>query len=529
MALGANILRLPGYRENLGRLWRLLTLFVWGGLVAGMIFPETQAQISTFPHTETFESGPGGWLSAGLINSWSYGTPSTGVISGCGQGNRCWCTNPGGLYYPRENSILVSPRYDLSSLSHPMLFFMLIWETEQTWDGVGIQYSTDNGANWFDFPVNSPPSCFKQNWFTHNFISWNDFPSNNPGWSGNVTNIVPGVGSCTNGGGPGNWVIASHCLTGMPGNLGDENNVRFRFTFGSGNVCEDEGAAIDFFTVQESPNVPDFSWLCSGVNTLDFEGRNLVSGCSAPWSAWQWEWDFGDSASGGSNRDSVASPTHAFSAPGSYSVKLISTNPCGRRDSVEQVVTVTGCILPVEGFELDGEFAGGKVELEWRVEREIGVAGYMVERSVDAEMYYEVGMVEAENGSGQATYQWTDWGIPEDAKAVFYRIRVRDLDGQEYEGAWIELEVDREDWELEVYPNPVWSGEILRIVWNLQKESHVRIRVIDLAGKEVVSEIKAFGRGIHEFEVPVAGWAAGLYSIQLSGEGVFQERKIWIR
>lgn len=485
---------------------------LWFMLCLLWIPQASKGQISTFPHTETFEAGTGGWLSAGLINSWGYGTPSTGVINRCGQGTGCWATNPGGLYYPRENSILVSPMYDLTALEHPMLFFMLIWETEQTWDGIGLQYSTDNGTNWLDFPRNSPASCFKQNWFTHSFVSWNDFPSNNPGWSGNVTNIIPGVGSCTNGGGPGNWVIASHCLTDLPGNLGDESQVRFRFTFGSGNVCEDEGAAIDFFTVLESPNVPDFSWLCSGPNTLDFEGRSLVSGCGAPWRGWDWRWDFGDPASGSANVDSIAAPNHAFSGPGSYTVKLVATNPCGSVDSLEQLVTVTGCVLPAEGVELTGVYRQGKGELEWRVERELGVRAYVLERAVPGGSFEAVTEVEAD---GSSAYRWTDWHLPIDAKSVFYRLRVWDFDGRQFVGDQVELSLPPAQFDLKVYPNPAYIGQQLTITLP-EITGQIQVSIRDIHGKMCFQG--SYAPEIPSLKIPLSPlhFSPGAYVISLS-------------
>jgi len=55
-----------------------------------------------------------------------------------------------------------------------------------------------------------------------------------------------------------------------------------------------------------------------------------------------WSWDFGDSASGGSNTSSSQNPTHAFSAAGSYTVTLTATNAVGNQSVSQTVVVAAG-------------------------------------------------------------------------------------------------------------------------------------------------------------------------------------------
>jgi PKD repeat protein len=52
-----------------------------------------------------------------------------------------------------------------------------------------------------------------------------------------------------------------------------------------------------------------------------------------------WTWDFGDPASGGANTSNAENPTHTFSAPGNYVVKLTVSNS-GGSSSTNQLVTV---------------------------------------------------------------------------------------------------------------------------------------------------------------------------------------------
>jgi PKD repeat protein len=52
-------------------------------------------------------------------------------------------------------------------------------------------------------------------------------------------------------------------------------------------------------------------------------------------------WNFGDPDSGGDNNSSEVSPTHAYTQPGTYSVKLVAVNGA-ESDSITQLVTISG-------------------------------------------------------------------------------------------------------------------------------------------------------------------------------------------
>src|SRR3954468_6404554 len=75
--------------------------------------------INSFPNTESFETSAGNWTSGGQASDWAWGTPNKALIRGGAVGQKCWIA--GGLiapaYNPAENSWLMSPCYDFSSLT----------------------------------------------------------------------------------------------------------------------------------------------------------------------------------------------------------------------------------------------------------------------------------------------------------------------------------------------------------------------------------------------------------------------------
>jgi gliding motility-associated-like protein len=54
----------------------------------------------------------------------------------------------------------------------------------------------------------------------------------------------------------------------------------------------------------------------------------------------QWQWDFGDPAAGETNTTDTQNPSHQFSGPGRYHVRLVTLDGCGERDTVHREVEV---------------------------------------------------------------------------------------------------------------------------------------------------------------------------------------------
>jgi gliding motility-associated-like protein len=54
----------------------------------------------------------------------------------------------------------------------------------------------------------------------------------------------------------------------------------------------------------------------------------------------QWQWNFGDQASGSNNTSTGQQPVHQFSGPGTYQVRLVTLNLCNEYDTVSKAVTV---------------------------------------------------------------------------------------------------------------------------------------------------------------------------------------------
>jgi len=271
---------------------------------------QCNAPINSFPYNENFEMNNGNWTRSSATH-WDWGSivPGTkNIITAAGQGQKCWIVGGlSGANYSSGNSYLTSPCFDFSTLVNPEISLKVIWETEFNYDGVHLEYSTDQGNTWLVLgSQNSNANCVGQNWYNTNSIR---FLNNTPAWSGSVLTV--GGGSCGSSGGSSQWLNAKHNLTSLAG----LNKVIFRFAFGAGTVCNSyEGFAIDEISIHEiPPATADFTYICNGNNAVSF--TNTPSYCQASFS-----WNFGDPPSGASNTSTLENPTHIFSGPGNFTV-----------------------------------------------------------------------------------------------------------------------------------------------------------------------------------------------------------------
>lgn len=327
---------------------KLTTLIVFYILI--FVF-KSNAQISTFPYFEDFETSNGGWVSGGTLNDWVWGTPSKPTITAAGGGSKCYIN--GGLnltgtgYNYDEVSYVISPTFNFSSLAYPWISFKLFWETEKKYDGGNLQYSLNGGTTWIRVGnIGDPIDCMNDNWYnTNNISKLVALDPSKTGWGGNhYPTTATGSGNsnatgtlCQLGSGSMAWVLAKHCLTGLAG----QPSVKFRITFGAGNTCNYyDGLAFDNILIQEGmANAPDFSSACANIpSTINF--TSILPSCPNP-TATTLTWNFGDPSSGSFNVSNIVNPSHTFSAPGVYTISLTQTGgPCNPPGIITHTVLI---------------------------------------------------------------------------------------------------------------------------------------------------------------------------------------------
>jgi PKD repeat protein len=249
------------------------------------------ATITTFPYDQSFDVANDGWSTGGTSSSWALGTPSCAVINAPASSPNSWKTNLTGNHNNGENSWVMSPCLNFSSLVNPAIEMDVFYKTSVL-ASVTIEASIDGGNSWFTIGASGDST----NWY-NGLLG---------GWNGNSAS----------------WLTSKHILDSTAG----QSDVRLRIAFNGGFIGTDEGFAFDNihiydcapaiagFTINQVGSVVTFTNTSSG-------GTSLL-------------WNFGDGTTSTSSN-----PVHVYAVNGQYHASLIIFNDCDM-DSTSVDITV---------------------------------------------------------------------------------------------------------------------------------------------------------------------------------------------
>ena len=218
--------------------------------------------INSFPYNEDWEVGTDdGWRHYGAGDEWELGYPAGPIIAGppptTPTSQYSWATDLDDVYEDGEDNFLESPCFDMTDLILPYVDFDIYWYTEDTYDGVQLEYSTDGGATWTLLGGIGTGD----NWYTNNAIALGYDPDlliYETGWVGYGTG----------------WQTAHHDV----GFLAGETDVKFRFRFASDGSVVYDGVAIDNFKISDPvPNDLGVTELVTPVSGAALTGSEVVS------------------------------------------------------------------------------------------------------------------------------------------------------------------------------------------------------------------------------------------------------------
>jgi hypothetical protein len=196
--------------------------------------------INQFPYHEGFENNNGNYYTTGKNSSWEWGTPAKTIIRKAANGARAWVTGLTNNYFNSETSYLVSPCFNLTGLTQPVLSFSHLYDIELDYDYTWVEYSTD-GKNW----VKLGNAGSGTNWYDNSTLN---------NWSISKTR----------------WHVASIDLPPLTG------NVRFRFVLSSDLGVTQEGVGIDDIRIHEKAGIAVFPFVSAPVSRT-VSGNDWVS------------------------------------------------------------------------------------------------------------------------------------------------------------------------------------------------------------------------------------------------------------
>lgn len=237
-------------------------------------------EINTYPYSQNFESGAGGYTTAivgGSVNDWILGTPAKTSLSAAHSGTNAWVTKLTGPYSSSHNAAVVSPIFNFTSVASTAT--ISFWQNfdisaDPDWDSMVLEASTDGGTVWnrVDSTLGTGPTFDTANstgWYN---LSGVNGPITGPEWTNSSTAYAGhSIG----------WIQS----TTKVGALAGQASVMLRWRFASDSSFTDEGFAIDDIAVTPLVVAPGNLQLSSSTysgneNTTVNIDVNRVSGSS---------------------------------------------------------------------------------------------------------------------------------------------------------------------------------------------------------------------------------------------------------
>ncbi len=184
--------------------------------------------------------------------------------------------------------------------------------------------------------------------------------------------------------------------------------------------------------------------------------------------------------------------------------------------------------LPVEMLFFTGNFKEASVLLEWATATELNNCHFKIERSLGNNFdFQELGEVKGRgNSSARVDYSFRDHGISVTDHKIYYRIKQVDFDGK-YEYSNI-IAVQNQPFQaigLKTWPNPF--AEELTVILNALSPDNINIRLYDIKGREVFSQVYAINEGLNELKIVTLHDAPpGVYVLYLTGNSLFFKEKV---
>ncbi|MBL1212408.1 MAG: T9SS type A sorting domain-containing protein [Ignavibacteriae bacterium] len=185
--------------------------------------------------------------------------------------------------------------------------------------------------------------------------------------------------------------------------------------------------------------------------------------------------------------------------------------------------------FPVELMSFTAEIFQNVVKLKWSTATEINNYGFKIQRSVDEEVWNNVGFVSG-NGTTNAPkdYSFVDTKLS-NSSSCYYRLKQVDNDGSYEYSKTIEVVLETPtEYELgQNYPNPFNPSTL--ISFTLPEAGYTSLIVYNSLGQEVAALVNnQLEAGSHQYNFDAKNLTSGIYFYKLELNDFIQVRKMML-
>jgi Secretion system C-terminal sorting domain len=186
---------------------------------------------------------------------------------------------------------------------------------------------------------------------------------------------------------------------------------------------------------------------------------------------------------------------------------------------VAQSVTFIPLIpLPITLIKFTGDIVDDTHLLSWSTAAETNSSHFVVEHASNlVQKFFELGMVSAKGNNSEYTFINKKPIVGDN----FYRLKIKEKDGQFVYSNTILLKLLADKSTIEVFPNP--TASLLNIKVQSKKQLAAKVRILSGTGK-IIQDVTAENGRI--LTLDIANWAAGLYIVQVQQGNEISQIKV---
>ena len=186
-----------------------------------------------------------------------------------------------------------------------------------------------------------------------------------------------------------------------------------------------------------------------------------------------------------------------------------------------------GAPLPVEMIYFQAEAVNNSyIQLTWATAIEIDNDGFIVERSVDAQTWSNIGWVEGhDNATTQHDYSFNDYNVEPNVR-YYYRLKQMDNDGDyEYTTIVSEMITTQSTFAVKDFvPNPTMNNTSLIV--SSSEEQDIEVKFYDVIGQVVSSSKHSLHKGGNQITFSLEHLSAGTYTAIVTSRNEVYSKKL---
>jgi hypothetical protein len=191
--------------------------------------------------------------------------------------------------------------------------------------------------------------------------------------------------------------------------------------------------------------------------------------------------------------DSYLHTSTALSLSGTTLIDFVIVNvPASYTPDRFRIVFKKLSPVPVTFTSVKAYHSNNNINVEWKVEHEINIRQYEVQKSNNGTQFTNLFITPAHNSSASTSYLATDIQPVEGYN--YYRIKSIDLDGRTAYTNVVKLLKGKGEQGITIYPNPVVDGKT-SIQFNNMPAGNYTVRLLNTLGQEVFMKIMQHDEG----------------------------------